>query len=47
LKSLKAEFQHVKIRLLKELNNYIEYFDPVLSKEEAESVANSLMEIRN
>ena len=43
----KEEFKYVKIRLLKELNRYIEYFDPILSKSEVESVANSLIRKRN
>jgi len=43
----KEEFKYVKIKLLKELNSYIEYFDPILSKHEVESVANSLIRKRN
>ena len=39
----KEEFKYVKVKLLKELNSYIEYFDPILSKSEVESVANSLL----
>ncbi len=38
----KEEFKYVKIKLLKELNSYIEYFDPILSRSEVESVADSL-----
>ncbi len=43
----KEEFKYVKIKLLQELNSYIEYFDPILSKHEVESVANSLIRKRN
>ncbi|MCK0137375.1 nuclease-related domain-containing protein [Arenibacter sp. S6351L] len=39
----KEEFKYVKIKLLKELNSYLEYFDPILSNSEVESVANSLL----
>ncbi|MDX5585446.1 MAG: nuclease-related domain-containing protein, partial [Aureibaculum sp.] len=43
----KEEFKYVKIKLLKELNSYIEYFDPILSRSEVESVANSLIRKSN
>ena len=43
----KAEFKYVKIKQLNELNSYIEYFDPILSREEVESVAKSLIRQRN
>ncbi|MDT0554250.1 nuclease-related domain-containing protein [Urechidicola vernalis] len=36
------EFKHVKIKLLRELNNYIEYFDPIFSNKEVENIASSL-----
>jgi len=42
----KNQFQYVKIKLLRELNNYLEYFDPVFSKNEVDSIANYLVERR-
>ncbi|MEX0981064.1 MAG: nuclease-related domain-containing protein [Bacteroidales bacterium] len=40
------DFQFVKIKLLKELNSYLEYFDQVLSYEELESIKNWLLELK-
>ena len=42
-----VDFKYVKIKQLKELNHYVEYFEPIFSKDEVESIANSLMRIRN
>ena len=42
----KSNFQYVKIKLLRELNNYLEYFDPEFSKSEVDSIANFLVERR-
>ena len=39
----KEEFQYVKILTLKELRNYIEYFSPIFSKSETETIANYLL----
>lgn len=41
------EFKFVKVKLLKELNSYIEYFEPVLSRKEVERVANNLIKEKN
>ncbi len=41
----KEEFQFVKILSLRELRKYIEYFSPVLSKRETESIANYLLKL--
>jgi len=43
----KNEFKYVKIRQLKELNNYLKYFDPIFSQSEVDSVASYLVEKRN
>lgn len=43
----KVEFKYVKIKQLNELNRYVEYFEPIFSKDEAESIANSFLRIRN
>ena len=43
----KFDFKYVKIKQLKELNRYIEYFEPIFSRDEVESIANSLIRIRN
>ena len=43
----KEKFKYVKIKLLKELNNYIDYFDPILSISEVERVADSLIKKSN
>lgn len=39
----KESFKFVKIKLLKELNSYIEYFDPTLSNEEVYKITNALI----
>jgi hypothetical protein len=39
----KAEFKFVKIKLLRELKSYIEFFDPILSQIEVNRVAESLI----
>lgn len=38
----KCEFKYVRVLTLSELNNYIDYFDPVFSQEEKETIANQL-----
>ncbi len=43
----RAEFKYVKIKQLKELNSYIEYFDPIFTREETERVVNSLIKQRD
>ena len=40
----KNEFKYVKIRQLKELNNYLEYFDPIFSQKEVDSIVSYLVE---
>ncbi|GAB1308067.1 hypothetical protein KH5_07500 [Urechidicola sp. KH5] len=40
------EFKHVKIKLLSELNNYIQYFDPILTKNEVDRIASYLSDYR-
>lgn len=40
------EFKHVKIKLLSELNNYIEYFDPIFSKNEVEKISSYLTDYK-
>ena len=40
----KESFRYVKIKLLKELNSYLEFLDPIFSKEEVESIANFLVQ---
>lgn len=39
------EFQYVKILTLREVNNYIEYFNPIFSTREAEMIADFLLKI--
>ena len=39
----KSNFKYVKIKLLSELNNYLEYFDPEFSRIEVESIVNYLV----
>ena len=39
----KSNFQYVKIKLLNELNNYLEYFDPEFSSSEVDSIVNYLL----
>lgn len=43
----KSEFKHVKVKQLKELNSYIEYFDPIFSKNEVDNIANQLVKNLN
>lgn len=43
----KSEFKHVKIKQLRELNSYVEYFDPIFSKNEANNIANQLVKNLN
>lgn len=38
----KEEFKHVKILALSKLNNYIEYFDKILTDAEVQNVFNFL-----
>lgn len=38
-----AEFKYVKVKQLNELNSYIEYFDPILSAQEVEYIADTLL----
>jgi len=39
----KSNFKYVKIKLLSELNNYLEYFDPEFSRSEVDSIVNYLV----
>lgn len=39
----KSNFKYVKIKLLSELNNYLEYFDPEFSRSEIDSIVNYLV----
>lgn len=43
----KFDFKYVKIKQLKELNCYIQNFESIFSKGEVESIANTLIRIRN
>jgi len=43
----KEEFKYVKVKQLKELNNYLQFFDPIFSKYEVDSIANFLVARRN
>ncbi len=43
----KNEFKYVKVKQLKELNSYLEYYDPIFSKSEVDSIASFLIEKRN
>ena len=38
------EFKHVKVLLLKELIGYIQFFDPIFSNDEVESIFEYLTE---
>lgn len=42
----KEDFRYVKIKLLKELNSYLEFLDPIFSNKEVESIANFLIKRR-
>jgi len=37
-KKPKGQFKHVKIKTLKELNAYIEYFDPIFNDNELNKI---------
>ncbi|SDR90772.1 Nuclease-related domain-containing protein [Formosa sp. Hel1_31_208] len=39
----KSEFKYVKIKLLKEMNHYINYFEPVLTENQINKIANELI----
>jgi hypothetical protein len=39
----KSEFKYVKIKLLKEMNDYINYFEPVLTESQVNKIANELV----
>ncbi|WP_165784688.1 NERD domain-containing protein [Solitalea longa] len=41
----REEFQHVKILILKELRNYVEYFKPSFSSKETQIIANFLLSL--
>jgi hypothetical protein len=41
-----GEFQFVKIKLLRELNGYLKYFDHVISNEELENIKNFFLELQ-
>lgn len=43
----KEQFNYVAIKTLRELNGYIDYFEPVLDKSEVRSIADYLVEIKN
>jgi len=43
----KEDFKYVKVKSLKELNNYLTYFDPIFSEEEVDRIARYLIEIQN
>ena len=43
----KEEFKYVKVKLLKDLNKYIEYFEEIFSKSEVEEIKNQLIKISN
>ena len=38
----KGKFKYVAVKLLKELNNYLEYFEPVLTQSQLEKVIRQL-----
>lgn len=39
----RVEFKHVRVKLLKELNNYINYFEPVLTDKQFNSIVSELI----
>lgn len=43
----KEEFKYVKVKTLKELNKYLEYFEPIFSDLEVEKIASYLLKIQN
>lgn len=43
----KEDFKFVKVKSLKELNNYLAYFEPVFTEEEVVRIANYLIKIQN
>ncbi|MFH4968988.1 nuclease-related domain-containing protein [Gaetbulibacter sp. M240] len=39
----KVKFKYVKVKLLKELNNYLEFFEPIFTNSEVDNIVNSLI----
>ena len=39
----KETFKYVKVKLLKEMNNYIKYFEPVLSDNQFNRIVSALI----
>ncbi|KAB8155149.1 hypothetical protein EZY14_004490 [Kordia sp. TARA_039_SRF] len=39
----KGEFKYVKVKLLKEMNNYINYFEPILTEKQVNKIADILI----
>ncbi len=40
----KAKFKYVNVKLLKELNNYVTYFEPVLTEKQMDKIATKLLQ---
>ena len=43
----KEDFKYVKVKSLKELNNYLTYFEPVFTEIEVNRIANYLIKNQN
>ncbi|SNZ01732.1 hypothetical protein [Flagellimonas pacifica] len=43
----KEQFNYVAIKTLRELNGYIDYFEPLFDASEVNSIAEYLMEIKS
>jgi phage terminase large subunit-like protein len=41
------DFKYVKVKTLKELNSYIEFFPPILSDDEFDAVSKALIDIHD
>ena len=42
-----TEFRHVKVKSLKELNGYIEFFEPIFSDEEFDEISKGIIDLHN
>ena len=43
----KEDFKFVKIKTLKELNSYIEFFDPIFNENEYSKISSNLINLYN